>query len=41
MDAATPFSALTPDAVLDALAPFRMPAGGYRLSNSFRYLIAS
>jgi SAM-dependent methyltransferase len=29
------------DAVLDALAPFRMPAGGYRLSNSFRYLIAS
>jgi SAM-dependent methyltransferase len=28
-------------AILDALAPFRTPAGGYRLENEWRYLISS
>lgn len=29
------------DAILASLAPFRTPAGGYRLENEWRYLIAS
>lgn len=29
------------DAVLTAIAPFRGPDGGYRLSNTFRYMVAA
>jgi hypothetical protein len=28
------------DAVVDAIAEYRNPSGGYRLNNVFRYLIA-
>ena len=29
------------DAILSAIAPFRVPGGGYRLTNTFRYLVAA
>jgi hypothetical protein len=29
------------EAVANAIAPYRKPAGEYRLNNKFRYLIAS
>jgi hypothetical protein len=28
-------------AIVDGLAPFRTPDGGYRFSNEYRYLVAS
>jgi hypothetical protein len=28
-------------AILDVLAPFKTPSGGYYLSSSYRYLIAA